>query len=124
MRVSTLQIHRNGLANMLSNQEALTKTQQQVSSGVRVNTAADDPIAAARILQIEQQLAHLHEEMIPLAPEARAALMPQLDQMIAVLSLRQAKTREARAALQAQKNAATQKSRGGMVYAKRHLKRG
>lgn len=74
--------------------------------------------------QIEQQLAHLHEEMIPLAPEARAALMPQLDQMIAVLSLRQAKTREARAALQAQKNAATQKSRGGMVYAKRHLKRG
>ncbi|WP_028292574.1 flagellar hook-associated protein FlgL [Oceanobacter kriegii] len=57
MRVSTLQIHRNGLANMLSNQEALTKTQQQVSSGVRVNTAADDPIAAARILQIEQQLA-------------------------------------------------------------------
>lgn len=57
MRVSTLQIHRNGLANMLSTQEALTKTQEQVSSGVRVNTAADDPIAAARILQIEQQLA-------------------------------------------------------------------
>jgi len=57
MRVSTLQIHKNGLANMLSNQEQLTKTQQEVSSGVRVNTAADDPIAAARILQIQQQLA-------------------------------------------------------------------
>ncbi|WP_221794714.1 flagellar hook-associated protein FlgL [Oceanobacter mangrovi] len=57
MRVSTLQIHKSGLANMLNNQKDLTKTQQQVSSGVRVNTAADDPIAAARMLQIQQQLA-------------------------------------------------------------------
>ena len=55
MRVSTLQIHRNGLANMLNNQEQLTKTQQEVSSGVRVNTASDDPIAAARILQIPER---------------------------------------------------------------------
>lgn len=57
MRISTLQMHKDGLANMLQNQQDLNKTQQQVASGRRVLTPADDPIAATKILQLEQDLA-------------------------------------------------------------------
>lgn len=57
MRITTLQQHKSGLANMLKNQEALNKTQNQVASGRRVLTPADDPVAATKILQLEQDLA-------------------------------------------------------------------
>ncbi|MDK2779487.1 MAG: flagellar hook-associated protein FlgL [Pseudomonadota bacterium] len=57
MRITTLQSYRSGVATMLQRQEELNKTQQQVSSGLRVTTAADDPIAATKILQLQQDLA-------------------------------------------------------------------
>ncbi len=57
MRITTLQMHKTGLANMLDNQQQLNKTQQQVASGRRVLTPSDDPVAATRILQLEQDLA-------------------------------------------------------------------
>lgn len=57
MRITTLQQHKTGLANMLRNQEELNKTQNQVASGRRVLTPADDPVAATKILQLEQDLA-------------------------------------------------------------------
>lgn len=57
MRISTLQMHRDGLSNMLQNQQDLNKTQQQVASGRRVLTPADDPVAATKILQLKQDLA-------------------------------------------------------------------
>ncbi len=57
MRITTLQSYRSGVATMLQRQEELNKTQEQVSSGVRVTTAADDPIAATKILQLQQDLA-------------------------------------------------------------------
>ena len=57
MRLSTLQTYNNGLNSILSAQEAVNKTQQQVSSGRRVLTPADDPIASTKILQLQQDLA-------------------------------------------------------------------
>lgn len=57
MRITTLQSYRSGVSTMLQRQEELNKTQQQVSSGLRVTTAADDPIAATKILQLQQDLA-------------------------------------------------------------------
>ncbi len=57
MRVSTLQTYNNGLNAMMKAQEAVNKTQQQVSSGRRVLTPADDPIASTKILQLQQDLA-------------------------------------------------------------------
>ena len=57
MRITTLQQHKTGLANMLRNQEELNKTQNQVASGRRVLTPSDDPVAATKILQLEQDLA-------------------------------------------------------------------
>jgi flagellar hook-associated protein 3 FlgL len=57
MRVSTLQSFNKGLNSILDNQTQVNKTQQQVSTGRRVLTPADDPIAATKILQLQQEQA-------------------------------------------------------------------
>lgn len=57
MRVSTLQSFNKGLNSILDNQQKVNKTQQQVSTGRRVLTPADDPIAATKILQLQQDQA-------------------------------------------------------------------
>ena len=57
MRIATLQSFNLGLNAILDNQSAVNTTQQQVSSGRRVLTPADDPIASTKILQLQQDLA-------------------------------------------------------------------
>lgn len=57
MRIATLQQYTTGLAAMMDNQSEVNKTQQQVSTGRRVLTPADDPIAATKILQLQQDQA-------------------------------------------------------------------
>ena len=57
MRISSSSIQQGGLASMLRAQAELAKTQQQVATGKRVNTAADDPGAAVQIQQIERLMA-------------------------------------------------------------------
>ena len=57
MRIATLQSFNTGLNGILDNQSSVNKTQQQVSSGRRVLTPADDPIAATKILQLQQDQA-------------------------------------------------------------------
>lgn len=56
VRFSSMQINRQGLNGLLDIQSAASKTQQQISSGKRVLTPGDDPIAATRILQLSQEL--------------------------------------------------------------------
>lgn len=50
MRVSTSQIFDSGTRNLLDGQSALYKTQNQLSTGRRVLTPDDDPVAAAQVL--------------------------------------------------------------------------
>src|SRR5690606_26945160 len=57
MRIATLQQFNTGLNGILDNQGGVNKTQQQISTGRRVLTPADDPIAATKILQLQQELA-------------------------------------------------------------------
>ena len=57
MRIATLQSFNLGLNAILDAQASVNKTQQQVSSGRRVLTPADDPIASTKILQLQQDLA-------------------------------------------------------------------
>ena len=57
MRISTQQLFSRGLDNMQDVSTQLQKTQLQISSGRRVLTPADDPVASTRILQINQELA-------------------------------------------------------------------
>ncbi len=49
MRISTNQIFQSGVSSILSQQQKLMKLQQQASTGLKVQTPADDPIAAAQI---------------------------------------------------------------------------
>ena len=57
MRLSSNTIHEAGVNAMLKQQAILLEIQQQVSTGRRILTPADDPIAAARILDISQSVA-------------------------------------------------------------------
>ncbi|MGD9843501.1 MAG: flagellar hook-associated protein FlgL, partial [Steroidobacteraceae bacterium] len=54
MRLSTSMIHSNAVSAMLKRQTEMSKTQTEVSSGLRVQTPSDDPVAAVKILQLEQ----------------------------------------------------------------------
>lgn len=56
MRISTAAMHYNALQNMLTQQATLSKTQTQVATGRRVNTPADDPVAAVHIMELERAL--------------------------------------------------------------------
>lgn len=54
MRVSTAMIFNTGTSGLQSRQYDLYKLQQQLSTGRRVLTPADDPIAASEALQVAQ----------------------------------------------------------------------
>lgn len=55
MRISTAQYFETSAAKYTDNYSSVVKAQEQASSGVRVQTAADDPVAAARLLLLQQQ---------------------------------------------------------------------
>lgn len=57
MRVSTGMIYDSGLAAMQSRTGTLLRTQQQLSTGRRILTPSDDPVAAARALEVTQSQA-------------------------------------------------------------------
>lgn len=56
MRVSTIGAQMGLVNQMLRQQAAIQKTQLEVSTGVRVQSPSDDPVAAGRILQLEAEL--------------------------------------------------------------------
>lgn len=55
MRVSTSMMYNNGTTQLSKVQSDLLKTQQQIAANTRVLTPSDDPIAAARALDINQR---------------------------------------------------------------------
>lgn len=54
MRISSNTFFESNVTAMSQQQARLLQTQQQVSSGRRVLTASDDPVAAARVLEVSQ----------------------------------------------------------------------
>ena len=54
MRISTTQIYAAGLVGMEQNQSQVLKLQNRIASGRRILTPADDPVAAARVLEVTQ----------------------------------------------------------------------
>ena len=60
-RISLVQIFTQGLRGIQNAQSQVAKTQGQLSSGLRVQTPADDPIAAAQILQLDQTQADIDQ---------------------------------------------------------------
>lgn len=54
MRISTSQLYNVNVDNLTRQQSDLVHTQQQLSTGKRVLTPSDDPVAAARALEVTQ----------------------------------------------------------------------
>ena len=55
MRISTIQQFNSGVRGIQDNYSNATRTQEQISTGNRILTPADDPVASVRLLQLEQQ---------------------------------------------------------------------
>ena len=56
MRISTSQMQQLGVDAMLKQQSTLSRTQQQLATGRRILSPSDDPVAAARVLDLNQTL--------------------------------------------------------------------
>jgi flagellar hook-associated protein 3 FlgL len=57
IRVSSNTVFEKGVSNILDRQSTLARLQDQIASGRRVRTPSDDPVAAARSLEVEQSQA-------------------------------------------------------------------
>ncbi|MFK7974620.1 MAG: flagellar hook-associated protein FlgL [Halioglobus sp.] len=61
MRVSTAQIFQQGVTAILNQQAQLNKTQEQLATGRRVLSPADDPVAALQVLDITEGLQRIEQ---------------------------------------------------------------
>ncbi|MFL1465920.1 flagellar hook-associated protein FlgL [Marinobacter sp. HN1S83] len=59
IRISSQQVFSGGINRLQELNVGLNKTSEQVSTGKRVNRPSDDPVAAARILKLNQELARV-----------------------------------------------------------------
>lgn len=61
MRISTIQAFNTGVRGIQDNYASAVRTQEQISSGKRIFTPADDPVASVRLLQLEQEASKLSQ---------------------------------------------------------------
>lgn len=61
MRISTSWAQQLGVNSMLARQASLSKTQMQLSTGLKVLTPADDPAAAVRALDLQETIDKTHQ---------------------------------------------------------------
>ena len=61
MRISTIQAFNTGVRGIQDNYSAVTRTQEQITSGKRILTPADDPVASVRLLQLGQEAGKLNQ---------------------------------------------------------------
>lgn len=61
MRVTSNTLQSVFLASLQAAQQRLATTQEQITNGKRVNTPSDDPVASARIVQLEASLARIDQ---------------------------------------------------------------
>lgn len=59
IRISSQQVFSGGVNRLQELNATLNKTQQQISTGKKVNQASDDPVAAARILKLDQEVSRI-----------------------------------------------------------------
>jgi len=57
MRISTAGMHRSSISAILENQVKLSRTQNQITTGKKFQTASEDPIGATRVAGLERKLA-------------------------------------------------------------------
>lgn len=86
MRISTSMMYDLGVGSIQQQSAALTKTSQQVATGRRILTPADDPVAAARVLEVSQSKA-LNTQYDVNADSATSALAMEESALVSVGNL-------------------------------------
>ncbi len=61
MRISTQQVFSIANTSMQRANEAISKTQQQLSTGQRILTPADDPVAATKVIKLQEDIARIEQ---------------------------------------------------------------
>lgn len=61
MRISTSQIYDQNIRSIMNNQEDLVKTQEQLATGKRIITPSDDPVGAAKVLRLTEEIDELEQ---------------------------------------------------------------
>jgi len=84
MRISTQQIFDNGVFGLLRNQYDAYRIQNQMSTGRKVVTPADDPVAAAQALVVEQKK-HVNQQFLDNQGNA-ASQLKELDSLMGSVS--------------------------------------
>ena len=59
MRISTNQIYDQNMRSIMQNQGDLAKTQEQLATGKRIITPSDDPVGAAKVLRLTEEIDEL-----------------------------------------------------------------
>ena len=88
MRISSKTIFDNGVGQLGTLQSAIAKTQQQLATGRRVLTPADDPIASARALEVMQSQS-INTQLATNRANARSSLSQEEVALTSVTSLYQ-----------------------------------
>jgi flagellar hook-associated protein 3 FlgL len=88
MRISSSTLFENGVNNMLSRQQEVSDTQNHISTGRRVLTPSDDPVAASQMLDIAEAQA-LNKQYSDNAQAVKARLGLQENALSAITSLLQ-----------------------------------
>lgn len=61
MRISSVQIFQQGISAILAQQAKLSHTEQQLATGRKLVSPSDDPVAAAQVLNITEDLARVDQ---------------------------------------------------------------
>ena len=61
MRISTNQLYDQNIRAIMDNQSGLADTQQQLSTGKKINRPSDDPVGSAKVLRMTEELASLQQ---------------------------------------------------------------
>lgn len=61
MRISTNQVYDQNIQSIMDNQKDLVKTQEQLSTGKRIITPSDDPVGAAKVLRLTEEIDELDQ---------------------------------------------------------------
>ena len=88
MRISTSTIYSNGVNQLGTLQSSLARTQEQLSTGRRNLTPADDPIATARALEVTQSQA-MNTQLVTNRQNARSTLSQETVALQSATSLLQ-----------------------------------
>ena len=87
MRISSHQLNQQGINRILEMYQQTAKTQQQLATGRRIASAADDPVASVRINSISEEIS-LREQFRKIIDLAESDLKLEestLDHMVGVL---------------------------------------